>query len=168
MRSALLMLSLCFATAAHAQEESSYLNDEFVALLRADVQANAREVMAYALQLSDAEGAAFWPIYDDYIAALRPIGDERLRLLERLDKGYDKMSDDEAADLADSALAWDAARSKARAKTYKQVVKAVGGIRAAQFLQIDREIQLLIDLQISSESPLIQLPKKEKPPVYGP
>lgn len=129
MRTLLLGLSLLVATPAQAQEGDSLLYDSFVELLRADLQVEAREVLTFAMDLADGEGALFWPIYDDYVETLRPVGDERIRLIEMYGKNYDTLTDEVAADIADHIILWEKHRAKAREKAYKKVKKVKPAVK---------------------------------------
>ena len=47
-------------------------------------------------------------------------------------------------------------RTKLKKKYFKKFEKAVSAVVAAKFIQIENQINLLVDLQIASELPLIE------------
>ena len=53
-------------------------------------------------------------------------------------------------------LALDDDRAKLRKKYWKRFKKALPATLAARFLQLEHQIELLVDLQIASEVPLIE------------
>jgi len=44
------------------------VNDKDVALLRTNLQAQAKQIITKNMQFTDSEAAAFWPLYDEYAA----------------------------------------------------------------------------------------------------
>jgi hypothetical protein len=106
------------------------------------------EVMGF----TEAEDAAFWPIYREYDTEMAKLGDERVALVADYARNYDTLSDEVADRLAKTALDLEARRQAAKAKYYERVRTALkartrcGRCRWHQLL-------LLIDLQISAALP---------------
>src|SRR5688572_32011536 len=67
--------------------------------LRADLQAERTKLVAANLQLTDAEGAKFWPLYNDYRAQQSKLGDRTIALVEDYAQNYESLSDEKAKDL---------------------------------------------------------------------
>ncbi len=135
--------------------------DRYIEILRSDVKAQKTAILTEALALSDAEGKAFWPIYREYDLELSTWGDARYSLLKQYAKAYnaDVVNDDIAADLAKMSLDLDKQRHDLRQKYYKKFAKSVSPMRAAQFLQAENQIGLLVDLSIASEVPFLEKSK---------
>jgi hypothetical protein len=53
-------------------------------------------------------------------------------------------------------MALDVAAKQLRAKYLPIVSKAIGGRKGATRAQLDRRIQMMVDLQLSSRTPLVQ------------
>src|SRR5206468_7555110 len=70
---------LLWSPGVHVQAESSAQDsiDQSVALLRQDLRSGKKQTIATSLQLTDAEAGKFWPVYDQYSAELRKLGDQR-------------------------------------------------------------------------------------------
>jgi len=51
---------------ANLQHAFATVNDKDVALLRKNLQAEAKQLITKNMQFTDSEAAAFWPLYDQY------------------------------------------------------------------------------------------------------
>ncbi len=72
------------------------VNDKDVALLRKNLQAEAKQLITKNMQLTDSEAAGFWPLYDQYTAEVRKVNDTRFGLIKQYAKVYQTMTADEA------------------------------------------------------------------------
>ena len=130
--------------------------DSDIALLRSDVQADKTAIITHTMQLTDAQGQAFWPLYREYANEQQTIGDQRVSLIKDYAASYDTLDDAKADELAGRMIKFDEARTKLRSEYYPKFKKAIGAKQAAKFLQVDNRLTLLIDLQIASAVPIIQ------------
>ena len=89
-------------------------------MLRADIRADKTKIMADQIQLSDSEGKAFWPIYNDYDHDLSKLNDQPVALLKEYADSYDTLTDEQRKSLADR---------------FGKVSKAVSPKTAARFVQ---------------------------------
>jgi hypothetical protein len=105
---------------------------------------------------TDAEDAAFWPIYREYEGEMAKLGDERVELIAEYAKNYETMTDEVADSLAKKALDLEARRQAVKAKCYESVRKALPPKTALRFLQVEHQLLLLIDLQIASALPIVK------------
>ena len=69
------------------------------------------------------------------------------------------MNGQTARSLGDRLLALESRRTAVRQRYFHRIADEISPIVAARFLQVDNQIQLLLDLQIASEIPLIQPPR---------
>ena len=104
--------------------------------------------------LHEAEDAAFWPVYREYDLEMAKLGDERVSLIEEYANAFDKMNDAIADKLATRALDLEARRQAVKAKCYERVKKVLSPQTALRFLQVEHQLQLVIDLQISASLPI--------------
>jgi hypothetical protein len=70
-------------------------NDADVELMRQDLRAKRKQVIAANVPLTKAEATEFWPVYR-YIAEARKINDRRYALVKDYAMNYDTMTDDQA------------------------------------------------------------------------
>ena len=64
-----------------------------------------------------------------------------------------------AKELMDRSIKLTEQRVKLQKKYYKEFQKVLPAIKATRFIQVDNQINLLLDLQIASEVPLVEAPE---------
>ena len=128
---------------------------EYIELLRSDIRQRKAEVMSQMMQLSAADAARFWPIYNQYDAELNKLSDLRVANIEEYSRTYAEMTNDKADELIRKALAYRMQRSELIAKYYDRVKEQLGAITAARFVQVEDQLLLIIDLQIDSSLPIV-------------
>lgn len=130
--------------------------DTDIALLRSDLQAKRTDIVAHSMQLTDAQAKAFWPLYRDYSHQQQVIGDQRVNLIKDYASQYDTMDDAKAEMLMNRWLDYDEAKTKFRSQYYPQFRNAIGAKQAVKFFQIDQRLNLLLELKLASEIPIVQ------------
>jgi len=127
----------------------------YIDLLRTNVRQQKAEIMGAVMVLSADDAAKFWPIYNEYDAELTKLNNQRVENIKEYARNYTQMTDEKADELIQRSLAFQKQRSELFAKTYDRVKQAVGGITAARFAQVENQLLLLIDLQITSSLPIV-------------
>ena len=135
--------------------------DSYVELLRADVRAEKVAILGQAMDLSEEEASAFWPIQREYEAELAKLYDERIALIKAYTESYESMSDEKAEELGEWLLNLEKQRTSLKEKYFERFSRDISPIVAARFLQIDNQINMLIDLQIAATLPLIARPESQ-------
>jgi len=141
--------------AAPATPQTETMNlTAYAELLRSDVRAEKVAILTEMMEFTEAEDAVFWPIYREYDNELAKLGDERVALIADYAKHYDTLTDETADSLATRALDLEARRQAVKAKYYDRLRTALKPRTALRFLQVEHQLQLLIDLQISAALPI--------------
>jgi hypothetical protein len=141
---------------ASPSQTGQVMNSQDVDLLRKDIRSKKKQLIAANLKLTEAEATKFWPIYDQYTQELIRINDKKYDLIKQYSQNWGSITDDQAMIWARDWLDLDAAVTQLRSK-YVPIVRGVlPGKKAATFFQLDRRISMMIDLQISSQIPLVQ------------
>ena len=148
----LCTLFIFSSTAAYAQDDL----DSFVELLRSDVKTNKKAIITAAMGFTDAQAAAFWPVYRNYEFDLDKLGDARVAMIKEYAENYQNMTDAKAKELMEKAFKFQEERLKLRKKYFNEVSKALSPSLAAKFIQVENQIHLVIDMQIASELPLVE------------
>ena len=148
----LVLFAGVFATSVPAQAESQ--NEQYMELMRQDLRTNKLAVMTEAMQLTDAQGEVFWPIYREYQTKLSVIGDERIAMIKDYAENYEDMTGEKAKDLMKIWFGQKKDQLSLLEKTSKKIAKATDPVTAARFIQIENAVNMLVDLQIASELPL--------------
>ena len=141
-----------------AQEESTthVINNQDVELLRKDLRSQRKQLIAANLKLTDTEAAKFWPIYDQYIAELIRINDRKFGLIQEYADNWGKLTNEQSLLFTRNWLDMDIAIAQLRQKYVPMVAKVLEGSKTATFFQLDRRIAMMMDLQVSSQMPLVQ------------
>ena len=150
----LLLTSLAAGQAAD-KATAEKTTKEYMDLLRKDLRKEKSSIVDQAMALDSAQKSKFYPIYEKYEKELSLIWDKRLANIKKYAENYPNVSDAVADELAASAQASHADRSALWKKYYGQMKSAFGSKVAARFLQVESALSNLIDLQLSSEIPLM-------------
>jgi hypothetical protein len=124
---------------------------EYIELLRSNVRQEKAQILGAVMQLSSAEAAKFWPIYNEYDAELSKLNKMRSDNILEYAKHYEAMADE----LIATAVQYEKQRNDLLAKYYPKMKEAIGSINAARFMQVEHQLLLIIDLQIASDLPLV-------------
>jgi len=140
--------ALLFPAGALAQEE-------WLELLRSDIKTQKVELLTAAMKFTPQEADIFWPIYRQYEVELSKNGDARIALIKDYAANYETMTDVKAKELTEQMFKVEDERTKLRKDYFKKVEKALNATEAARFIQVERQIGLLLDTQIAAEMPLV-------------
>jgi hypothetical protein len=156
----ILVLSLAVPVQQSEQREPAArtLNlSAYAELLRSDVRAQKIAILTELMNFTEAEDAAFWPIYREYDLEMAKLGDERAALIAEYARNYSTLTDSVAGTLATRALQLETRRQALKTKCYERVKAVMPPRKALRFLQVEHQLLLLIDLQISAALPVVQL-----------
>ena len=143
------------AQAPSASQQAKTLNlSAYAELLRSDVRAEKVAIITEVMGFTEAEDAAFWPIYREYDAEMAKLGDERVALIADYAKNYEQLTDAVADGLAKKALDLQSRRQAVEAKYYERVKAVLKPKQALRYLQVEHQLLLLIDLQIAAALPI--------------
>ncbi len=140
-----------------SESETKTLNlAAYAELLRSDVRAEKIAILTEVMGFSETENAAFWPLYRDYDAEMARLGDERVALIAEYASNYEKLTDALADKLAVKALELEGRRQAVKVKHFERIKKALSPRTALRFFQVEQQLLLIIDLQISASLPIAQ------------
>jgi hypothetical protein len=134
---------------------SNNISDKDIEMLRADLRAQRKQIMAQNMTLTADEATKFWPIYDQYRQAAITANDERWAVIKDYAANYATMTDAQAGDYIKRANAVDEQLLALRMRYVPQFEKVISAKKTALCYQIDRRIDLLINLQLSSVIPMV-------------
>jgi hypothetical protein len=133
---------------------SPTVTDEDIALLRQDIRAMKMQVIGQNMSLSDAEAEKFWPIYNHYTKDLVEVNNQKYALLKQYAEMWATMTDEDALIYVRHWLEADGQAQALRLKYVPVVSQVLPGRKAATFFQLDRRLNMIIDLQLFSQIPL--------------
>jgi hypothetical protein len=133
---------------------SPTVTDEDIALLRQDLRAKKMQVIGQNMSLSEEEGLKFWPIYNHYVKDLQEVNDQKYALLKQYAEMWSTMTDQDALIYVRHWLEADGQAQALRLKYVPVVSQVLPGRKAATFFQLDRRLNMMVDLQLFSQIPL--------------
>jgi hypothetical protein len=127
-------------------------------ILRQKVKADKKLLVAGNLQLTDAEGKQFWPVYDAYQNDLQQINQRLTTAIVAYADAYNKgpVTNETAKKLLDEALAIDEAEAKLKTSTAQKVMAVLPATKAARYIQIENKIRALIRYELAANIPLVE------------
>jgi hypothetical protein len=155
-----LVLTFCFLTivgtvAAQRETATGYQVEKDLDLLRRDLRSEKKKIIAINVPFTDTESTRFWPVYDQYAAAMSVNYDQFYGVIKDYAANQKTLTDAQAMDMIRRWSAIQVNLAQTRQKFLPMFEKVIPGRKAALFLQIDRRLYELIDLQIASEVPLV-------------
>lgn len=156
LASPLVALVAVFAAfAPGAQAEAQELKER-IAIAMELITAGAREVLEEELILTDNENEAFWPLYDEYAAKRREIGQRYVRLigayLDRYQAG--SLTDDDADLILDVYFDIEMDTLQLQQRYVRRFRKIMPGIKVARFFQLESKIRAEVDQALALAIPL--------------
>ena len=130
--------------------------EQEIKLLRQDLRTEKQKIVAANMQLTEAEALKFWPVYDAYTLETIKLNDTLQGLIKEYARNFETLTETQASSLTERALKVDEDAVKLRLKYVPLFNKAVSARKTARFMQIDRRLGLLINIQLASGLPLVQ------------
>lgn len=129
-----------------------------IQILLDKVKADKKLITAAALDLTDAEAKAFWPVYNQYQEGLAKVNRRLAKLVLDYAAAYNSatLTDQEASRLVKEAIAVDEDELKLRKSFVPKISKALPGIKAARYMQLEGKIRLALKSELAAEIPLAE------------
>jgi uncharacterized membrane protein len=151
-----LLLSAVFLLSTLALNAQT--TDDMIELIKSDVKTNRKAIITESMAFTEAESKAFWPIYTEFEIELEKLGNKRIQNIKDYAANYESMTNEKADQLMKTAFDFQSSRVKLNESYYKKFAKVLTPITAGKYMQIENQIQLLIDLTVASELPLVKKP----------
>ncbi len=147
------------AAPAAAQQPTEEEINQYIELVRTDVRQERAELVGESMRLSAAQAATFWPIYEEYEKAFMALGDAELRLIRDYAQAFDSMTDATADGLVERLFQLIEDDQVLIREYHGKLSSALSGAVAARFVQVERRIKTLLDLQLAADIPLLEPPR---------
>ena len=152
-----LSITSIFAQDINKQDFNSY----YIELLRSDIKTQAKFIVSQTMKFSEEDASVFWPIYKEYEIELDNLGDKRLANIKDFVNNYDKMTDQKADEIIDQAFNYQKERLELKRNMYDKLKNKFNSSTAAKFIQLEHQIQLIVDMKINAELPLLKKTNNE-------
>ena len=122
--------------------------------IRADLQAERTKLVAANLELTDAEGAKFWPLYNEYRAQHSKMGDRAIALVDDFAKNYDALTDEKAKELLKGQFEIENDRLKLKRSYAGKFEKVLPAKKVARYYQIENKLDAAVAYEAAQSIPL--------------
>ncbi|HTC31671.1 MAG TPA: hypothetical protein VK702_13185 [Candidatus Acidoferrum sp.] len=157
--SAILAVALCVVPAsaqvAVPAAQPSTTTEQDIQLLRENIRADRKKIMAANMVLTSDQATKFWPIYDQYQAELNKIGDTRWQWMKEYAASYPNVTPEQAQGFMARSTQVDQQMIALREKYVPILEKVISPKQVALWYQIDRQIDLIVNVQLASLLPLV-------------
>jgi hypothetical protein len=127
-------------------------------ILRDKVAADKKLVVAAAMDLSEKEAKAFWPVYEEYQKELYKINDGLATLVSAYAQEFNakSLTDEKARQLLDRYFAIEDQELKLRKSFIPKVAKVLPGRKVARYMQLENKIRALVKYELAGQIPLAE------------
>ena len=152
LRTILLTLVAALALPALAQDTSN------MEILRQKVKADKKLLVAQNMQLTEAEGKAFWPVYEAYQNDLQKLNQRLGKTIADYADAYNKgpVAGETAKRLLNEALTIEEDEVKLKRAYVPKLEKALPAAKVARYVQIENKIRAVIRYELAGAIPLVQ------------
>jgi hypothetical protein len=126
-----------------------------LALVRRNLRAEKKKILAANVPLTETEATKFWPVYDQYAADMSKHYDDFYAVIKEYAANQKTLTDAQAISMIKRWSDIQVEVAQTRQKWVPAIEKVIPGKKAALFFQIDRRLYALMDLQVTSEIPLV-------------
>lgn len=151
MKKVFLLLLVAFTTGFFAQST----NKEDLEVIQGIYGKSKKELAVAYMSIPEAQGAAFWAIYDQFEAERKALGQAKVAVIEDYASNYANLTDASADKIAKAALKNNMDYQKLFGKYYDKYKKAVGAVTAAKIIQFENYMQTAVQSEIQDSIPFI-------------
>ncbi len=141
---------LALSGAVYAQDQQD------VEKTRADILTNKKKIIAATLELRGQEAAVFWPLYEEYQNALRPVHDRSSRLIADYLRDYETLTDEQAKALLREFLNIEREQLKLKEIYVKKFSAVLSPKKVTRYFQLENKIQSVIDYDLAKKIPVVR------------
>jgi hypothetical protein len=154
LRIVLIALVAALAAPAAAQDKGT----SNMEILRQKVKADKKLVVALNMGITEAEGKAFWPIYDAYQKDLEQINERLAKTIVAYAEAYNKgpVPNETAKKLLNETLAIEEAEVALKRSYASKIEKALPEAKVARYIQIENKIRALVRYELAEKIPLVK------------
>ena len=124
--------------------------------VRQAARADKRGLVEKNMQLTAAEAAKFWPLYDEYQGKLDAIADRQNHAVLDYVNAEANMTDANARRIMRELLAADGDEAKLRDRYFRKMQNVLPAKKAARYIQIENKLRTLQRYDIAERIPLVR------------
>ena len=146
--------ALLVSTPARAADPAVKALENQIEAMRGDVMERRESALKTLIPLDGEQATMFWPLKAEYDEELRKNGKAREALLREYAKLGAAITAEQAKDIATRSLKLDEDRLQLRRKYFELMSEKVSPLASAQFLQLERQFETMMDFKLQAIVPL--------------
>jgi len=124
-------------------------------LTRKVLETERQAIVSNAIDLTEEEGKAFWPLYHKYQADRAKLRDRVAALVLSYAEAYPNVSTDEAAKMTKAVLEIQADEIELKQDYLDDFQKVLQSVKAARFYQLENKLDAAVNMELAKSVPLI-------------
>jgi len=136
-------------------EAAELLPRDAIEVLRGDLKANRKAVIAENMQLTEQESEAFWPLYRSYRADVDKVTDHMVELVLEYADLYTNVPEQKASEMLGQYTRMEADLLEVKHKYLKKFEKVLPPSNVFRFAQLDNRYDLATRVQMATSIPLM-------------
>ena len=141
--------------------QSENFETGYIDILKKDIQTEAKKLVGENLEMTEDQENVFWPLYDEYVAELLELSNERLNVISSYMLDYYDLSDEKAEKLVNQAMDIEQKRLDLKRKYIAKMNEVLPAKLVGKYFQIDGYLQTLLTIQRQSTIPFIKTDGEE-------
>jgi hypothetical protein len=153
------VLGCLVAGVATAQDKPATSQDrpaDNMEVLREKLRADKKVIVASALQLTEGEAKAFWPVYNAYQSDMVTHYDRVQKLLDDYGEAAAAMTDEKATALLRDFLGLETAHLALLKAYVPRFQKVLPGTKVARLYQVENKLRALVNYELARTIPLVK------------
>jgi len=127
----------------------------YIEILKSDINTQRRALITGAMDFTEEEAQAFWPIYKEYEGEYDKLLDKEIQLIKDYAESYENMGEEVAGQLAKKSFEIEREQLILSEKYYIMYTKKLSVKRTVKLQQVLNRIELMINLQKAAEIPIL-------------
>ena len=125
-------------------------------IVREKARTDKKLVVATALNLTEAEAKAFWPVYNSYQSDMIAHYDRVFKLVDAYAKSYETMTDENATQLLGEFLSLETDYIALLNSYVPRFRRVLPPVKVARLYQVENKLRALVDYEFARAIPLIK------------
>jgi hypothetical protein len=146
---------LCILSAANVCVSFAQMADD-VELSREVLQTQRKALVAKNMDMTEEESQVFWPVYNDYRAAVREVNDRKVKLITDYAANYGTLSDEKAEEMLSEFLKIQKAEVKVKKGYVKKFKRVLPIKKVLRFYQVENKLDAIVNFQLARDIPLVK------------
>jgi hypothetical protein len=125
-------------------------------IVREKARTDKKLVVATALNLTEGEAKAFWPVYNSYQSDMIAHYDRVFKLVDAYAKSYETMTDENATQLLGEFLSLETDYIALLNSYVPRFRRVLPPVKVARLYQVENKLRALVDYEFARAIPLIK------------